>query len=732
MTGAGARKTWAGVATGIAVLLSLMLLRGYDPPLLQYLRNAGFDQLQRIWPREKQDVPVRIIDIDEPSLAKLGQWPWSRKQLARLVDELNTLGAAVIAFDIIFPEPDRLSPSRVADDPDLIAGLSPAARQEITASFPDNDEIFAEAIKGRPVVLAFSNAPGNVRKTPPRAAGFAQTGLDASKAPPLIQSVAANIDKLEAGAAGFGGINLDLAREQGIARRVPTLWTDGTSFYPSLALEALRIAQRAQTIIVNASETTENAIDSIRVGDFELPVAEDSYFTLHYRRNSPDTYVSAYRVISGTEREALAPLINGNIIFIGTSAAGLLDVRTTSLGETVPGVLIHAQVVEQILNGDYLVRPQWVGGAEFLAFFLLGLLLVVVIMFWSPLVATGTGVAALALLAFASAYAFKSLGILVDATFPVLGIILAFLATLAFRLLVTDSDRRMLRSAFGHFVSPDVLSEIERNAGSLTLGGEVKDITVLFVDIRGFTSLSETLPPANLVSLINTLLDRWSDSIIAQGGTIDKFIGDAIMAFWNAPLSKTNHQYFAAMAGLGIRKATTQLNADETIGGLLKERGQWPLRCGVGMCTGPACVGNMGSQTRFDYSAVGETVNIAARTETASKRANFDIVIAGELDPATQQLAVLSAGHVAMAGRSTEMQIWAVAGDEAVAQSPIFAELRLLHDGLLKDLAAMRDEGLSDTLSKCIVLSEQFEPRLKDFYTAIPGRKSDFAEIAVA
>ena len=732
MTGAGARKTWAGVVTGIAVLISLMLLRGYDPPLLQYLRNAGFDQLQRIWPREKQDLPVRIIDIDEPSLAKLGQWPWSRKELGRLVDELNTLGAAVIAFDIVFPEPDRLSPSRIAGDPDLISRLSPAAREEITASFPDNDEIFAEAIKGRPVVLAFSNAPGNVRKTPPRAAGFAQTGLDASKAPPLIESVAANIDKLEAGAAGFGGINLDLAREQGIARRVPMLWTDGTGFYPSLALEALRVAQGAQTIIVNASEATENAIDSIRVGDLELPVAEDSYFTLRYRRNSPDTYVSAYRVISGTEREALAPLINGNIVFIGTSAAGLLDVRTTSLGETVPGVLIHAQVVEQILNGEYLVRPQWVGGAELLAFFALGLLLVAIIMFRSPLVATVAGVVALALLTLSSAYAFKSLGILVDATFPVLGIILAFLATLAFRLLVTDSDRRMLRSAFGHFVSPDVLSEIERNADSLALGGEVKDITVLFVDIRGFTSLSETLPPENLVSLINTLLDRWSNSIIAQGGTIDKFIGDAIMAFWNAPLSKPDHQYFAAMAGLGIRRATAELNGEEDIGKLLKERGQWPLRCGVGMCTGPACVGNMGSQTRFDYSAVGETVNIAARTETASKRAHFDIVIAGELDAATQQLAVLPAGHVAMAGRSTEMQIWAVAGDEAVARSPVFAELRLLHEGLLKDLAAMRDERLSDTIGKCIVLSEQFEPRLRDFYAAIPGRKSDFAALTTA
>jgi adenylate cyclase len=303
---------------------------------------------------------------------------------------------------------------------------------------------------------------------------------------------------------------------------------------------------------------------------------------------------------------------------------------------------------------------------------------------------------------------------------------LTFLATLAFRLLVIDSDRRMLRNAFGHFVSPDVLQEIEQNADSLELGGEVKDITVLFVDIRGFTALSETLPPDNLVSLINTLLDRWSSAIIATGGTIDKFIGDSIMAFWNAPLTKADHQYYAALAGLGIRKATTDLNAEETFGNILKERSRWPLECGVGMCTGPACVGNMGSQTRFDYSAVGETVNVAARTETASKRAKYDIVIAGELDGATRRLAVLPAGRVAMAGRSTLMQIWAVVGDEALAQSAAFAELRAAHETLLEDLAQKRDDRFAENIEKCSITSGQVEPRLAAFYGAVADRRADF------
>lgn len=733
MTGAGARKTWAGVATGLLVLIGLLLLRGYDPAFLQYLRNAGFDQEQRIWPRErivaeKPEPPVRIIDIDEASLAKLGQWPWSRKLLAQLVDELGNLGAAAIAFDIVFPEPDRMSPSRVAGDPDLLAGLSPAAREEIRASFPDNDAIFAASIKGRPVVLAYANTSGAARKTPPRIAGFAQTGNDASKAPPMINTVAANIDTLEAVAAGFGAINLDLAREQGIARRVPMLWTDGTSFYPSLALEALRVAQGASTIVINASETTNDAIESIRVGEFDLPVAEDSLFTVRYRRNSlKDTYISAYDVISGTKRAELAPRIEGNIVFIGTSAAGLQDLRITSLGESVPGVLIHAQVVEQIWNGTYLIRPQWVGGAEIVTFALLGLLLVIIVMFRSPLLGAVAGGAAVASMAAASTYAFQSLGILVDATFPVFAITMTYLATTAFRLLVADSDRRMLRHAFGHFVSPAVLTEIERNVDSLELGGEVKDITVLFVDIRGFTSLSETLPPDNLVTLINTLLDRWSSAIIATGGTIDKFIGDSIMAFWNAPMPRADHQYYAALAGLGIRKATAVLNDEEGFGTILKERDRWPLKCGVGMCTGPACVGNMGSQTRFDYSAVGETVNVAARTETASKRMNFDVVIAGALDTATEKLAVLHGGYVTMAGRSSNMQVWAVVGDETVAQSAAFADLRVAHAALVDDITHQRDDRLAENIRKCSDMCEAIEPRLAGFYAAITGRKGDFA-----
>jgi adenylate cyclase len=721
-------KAWPGILLGLLVLAGLVLLRGYDPAVMTAMRNAGFDGLQRVWPRQvNTSLPVRIVDIDEASLAKLGQWPWPRTLLAQLVDELGRLGAAVVAFDIIFPEPDRLSPSRIVEDPALIAVLDPELREKLKTTLSDNDAVFAKSIGQMQVVLAFANAPGSARKEGTRKTGFAQTGLTTLKAPPPIRGIAANIPVLETAASGIGGINLDLGGEQGVARQIPMLWTDGKDFYPSLVLEALRVAQGAGAIIVNGSEQIENVIDSIRVGDFEMPVAENSLFAIHYRPESRETYVSAYRIISGEERAALAPSIEGHIVFVGTSSAGLLDSRVTSLGTVVPGVSIHAQALEQILTGSFLTRPDWAAGAEILALILLGLAVVLIAMLWTPLAGTLAGLVSIGLFAGASVYAFRSLGVLFDATFPAAALILTAAATLAFRLLITDKDRRMLRNAFGHFVSSSVLAEIERNPAALKLGGEVREVTVMFVDIRNFTPLSEKLAPETLVSVVNTLLDRWSDAIIAEGGTIDKYIGDAIMAFWNAPVARADHQYHAACAALGIRRALAKINEEEDILRVLKPAGMWPLRNGVGISTGPACVGNMGSKERFDYSVVGETVNVAARAESASKAVGFDIVVTGKLDEATRKLATLEAGSVAMKGKSTSTPLTVIVGDEALATSTPFAELKALHDDLAGALRMPGQSKIDDMASACRSRATLLEPLLDAFYERIAARGEDFS-----
>ena len=712
---------------GFAVIAAFLALRGYDPPILSALRGAGFDTLQRLWPRDgNSPQPVRIVDIDEASLRELGQWPWPRTQLATLVDELTELGAAAIAFDIVFPEPDRLSPRRLLESPGAAKALATAMPSLDTAILPDNDQIFAAAITGRPVVTAFASSAGSTGKQAPLKSGFAQTGADATNAPPRIGNITANIPAIDAAAAGIGSINIDLAHEQGVARQIPLLWSDGARLYPSLVVEALRVAQGADTLLVHAAADTENAIESLVVGDLALPLSESGMFYIYYRHDSPELYVSAARVISGKEREALRPLIEGHLVFVGTSAVGLLDVRTTALGETVPGVSIHAQVAEQVLSGAFLTRPEWAAGSELLIVLVTGTAITVLGSIVKPwLTMTSSGFLAAGILGL-TVLAFRSYGVLFDATFPLLSLAAVFLSSIAFRLLVTDKEGRKLRGAFGHYVAPSILAEIETNPKALKLGGEIRDVTVMFVDIENFTPLSEKLKPEDLVLVMNLLLDACSKAILAEQGTIDKYIGDGVMAFWNAPVTIANHQYHAARSALGIRHAVVSLNRQPELAALLKKNGAAPLAVRIGLASGPACVGNMGSTERFDYSALGETVNIASRAEGICKRIGHDITIAGTISERTATLACLYAGKVPMKGKTQVQPIHALMGDAHLASSDEFKHLSAAYVEIARTIEKARNGKVSASIKgRFNELADQ-HPDMRHYFESIPDRAEDF------
>jgi adenylate cyclase len=712
---------------GFAVITALLAIRGDDPPILSALRGAGFDTLQRLWPRDDTvPQPVRIIDIDEASLRELGQWPWPRTQIATLVDELIELGAATIAFDIVFPEPDRLSPRRLLESAGAAKVLSTAMPSFDTAILPDNDQIFAAAITGRPVVTAFASSAGSASEQAPLKAGFAQTGADATNAPLRLGKITANIPTIDVAAAGTGSINIDLAREQGVARQIPMLWTDGSRLYPSLVVEALRVAQGVDTLLVHAAADTENAIESLVVGDLALPLSESGMFHIYYRPDSPELYVSAARVISGKQREALRPLIEGHLVFVGTSAVGLLDVRTTALGETVPGVSIHAQAAEQVLSGTFLTRPEWAAGSEFLIVLVAGLAITVlgsIVKPWLTLASSGflaAGILGLTVLAF------RSQGVLFDATFPLLSLAAVFLSSIAFRLLVTDREGRKLRGAFGHYVAPSILAEIETNPKALKLGGEIRDVTVMFVDIENFTPLSEKLKPEELVHVINLLLDACSKAILAEQGTIDKYIGDAVMAFWNAPVTVADHQYRAARAAIGIRHAVASLNKQPELAALLKANGAAALAVRIGLASGPACVGNMGSSERFDYSVLGETVNIASRAEGICKRIDHDITIAGTISERTATLASLFAGKVPMKGKSQAQPIHALMGDAQLASTDAFKHLNAVYIEIAKDIAKARGGKVTATIKSQLGELANQHPAMRHYLETIPDRTEDF------
>jgi adenylate cyclase len=316
--------------------------------------------------------------------------------------------------------------------------------------------------------------------------------------------------------------------------------------------------------------------------------------------------------------------------------------------------------------------------------------------------------------------------VLFDATFPLLSLATVFLSSIAFRLLVTDKEGRKLRGAFGHYVAPSILAEIETNPKALKLGGEIRDVTVMFVDIENFTPLSEKLKPEKLVHVINLLLDSCSKAILAEQGTIDKYIGDGVMAFWNAPVTITDHQYRAARAALGIRHAVTSLNKRPELAALLKKNGAAPLAIRIGLASGPACVGNMGSAERFDYSVLGETVNTASRAEGICKRIDHDITIAGTISERTATLASLFAGKVPMKGKTHVQPIHALVGDAQLASSDAFKHLGAVYVGIAQGIANARGGKVSAKIRSQLSELANQHPAMSNYLQSIPDRTEDF------
>ena len=647
----------AGLGAAILTIAVLLLVGITDSTPVASLRASGFDALQRHWPRVSPPQPVVIVDIDEASLKSVGQWPWPRDTLAALVDRLRAAGASAIAFDILFPEPDRLSPAALVKTPAMAAVIHSAENADV----PDFDHLFAQAIAKAPVVLAAATVSNQAAADlVPAKAGFASTGLSAIDAPLRFEAVTSNLPALNAAASGVGLINIDLAASSGVTRSLPLIWSDGKVYRPSLALEALRVALNEKSIIVNGSNTLTNAVESVRVGGLEIPTAENGAIELYFRPDLRNLYISAHDVLAETNDDALKSELSGKIVLIGTSATGLLDMRVSPLGETIPGVSVHAQAIEQVLSGQFLTRPQWVKSAELvfvliagLGFWLLGL--------WArPLLLLASLALVVGLILAVTTQAFRNGGLMVDATFPVLSSILMFGETLAFKLFVSDRRGREMRQAFSRFVAPSVLSEIEKDPAALRLGGQQREVTVMFADIKNFTPLTEKLAPEDLVRVVNRVLTICTHAILAEKGTLDKYIGDAVMAFWNAPIALPAHQLHAAQAALKIQAALAAFNADDPCADVLRQSGLWPLGMRIGLASGPATVGNLGSEERFDYSVLGETVNAAARAEAACKVVGADIVIAGTIAKETESLNLRDVGRLQLKGVSDLVQCHAL------------------------------------------------------------------------
>lgn len=711
------RAQQVGVIIGLAIVAALTMLRASDPPLLKLARNVTFDEYQRVAPRTFVKLPVMVIDIDEASLREFGQWPWPRDRVAALVERLSELGASAVAFDILFAEPDRLSPRNVVRD---VAGIDPS----LLDRFPDNDEIFARSIAGKPIVLGFGlSNEGTYR--PPVKAGFAFTGESLINAPPRIKAATPLRPQLEANAAGIGHISLNPGDSTAVVRAVPLFLTDGEQLYPSLALEALRVAQGATTYVLAGATNVPDTMTLVKNGEFVVPVTATGEIWLYVTPDTAERYVSARQVLAaeGVSPDAAAA-IAGSIVFVGTSAAGLQDIRTTALGQNVPGVSLQAQIVEQILSGRFLSRPDWANGLEILSIAVAGSLLVILTTFLSPAIALACGGLITALALVASWLAFYYGGLLFDPLAPIVAGSITHFAATAFRFLVIDRERREVRRAFGHYLSPSLLYRIEHTRNALRLGGDERELTVMFVDVRSFTEISERLSPIAVVAFLNTLLDALSRHVIANEGTLDKFIGDSIMAFWNAPVDVADHTGKAVRAALAMRETLARLNGEDAFG-FGKEQA---VGIGIGIHTGLACVGNMGAETRFNYSAVGDAVNIAARIESSCKDVSFDILVSESTAKSLQNCALLEAGALALKGKSTRTRVFAVVGDGRLAASSEFAELQTIHGQLVEALHS-RSAASRKLVSAAKLRAAGLGAGLPDFYRRITRRSEHFLEM---
>jgi adenylate cyclase len=710
----GVRRT-----VGLVMLAYLLALRIWDPAPLEDLRLRSFDFFQVLKPRIPTVKPVVIVDIDEDSLRSLGQWPWPRTLVADLVERLNGLGAVAVAFDVIFAEADRMSPNLAVDsfrniDQDTKAKLR---------NLPSNDNFLADVLKKSRVILGQSGIL--LTTTPDPSApqtGIATRGPDPSAFLVTFPGLLRNVPVLEQAAAGRGLLTIRNERD-GIVRRVPVVVKAGGIVAPALTLEMLRVVTNSGAILVN---TDAAGVRSVAIPGLEIPTDRSGQLWIHFGPHDPMRYVSAKDVIEGR----IPPdKVAGKLVLVGTSAVGLLDIKTTPLDPAMPGVEIHAQILETVLSRAVLSHPNWAVAAELVIVLVTGVTL--------SLLAPALGAGALLVLTVVTAltvtglswYLFTARGMLLDLSFPLIAIFLIYVTLEFIGYMREQKDRRRIRSAFGQYLSPALVEQLAQSPERLVLGGEARTMTIMFSDVRGFTTISETYKndPQGLTQLMNRFLTPLTNAIIARKGTIDKYMGDAIMAFWNAPIDDAEHEINACRAAIDMLRRVDDLNAEREAEA--RENGQpfIPIRIGVGINTGRCVVGNMGSDLRFDYSVLGDSVNLASRLEGRSKAYGAPIIIgAATAGKAAGQFATLELDLITVKGKTEPERVFAILGGEDVAAGADFRKLSELTATMLSCYRKRDWSGALEALHLCRHTQNNFG--LDEIYNLYLARIQSFQE----
>lgn len=603
------RKILIYIWGALFVCISMIAFYIFIPNSFKSFDNQIVDYMFTLRGEIKGSPNIAIIDIDEKSIAALGQWPWSRDIVASLVDKTTALGAGIIGFDIVFAELDRTSPSTIF-----------AKHNLVTKEKPQNyDAILANSIANAPVILGYQfemvSKPFLKKEAPAVPAVFIEKNKQDGYVLEAFGTILNN-EILQPAGYSSGFFN-NIPDESGITRSVPMIIKYDNQIYPSLALEMIRAANDIKKVVVNYNEL---GVENIQLGDFFIPTDRYGRLMINFRgKEKSYEYISALDIIEGKVKKEQ---IEGKIFLVGTSAAGLFDLRATPFESIFPGVEIHANAIDNILTGDYLTSPAWVDGANITNIILITFLATFAVYFSTIYLIPLFFTFMFGLIVFANYYLLFQYHISINTFFPIITLVLSFVVALLINYFFETKQKELIKQKFSSKVSKAVMEDILKNPDNEILSAQDKEVTIFFSDVRGFTTISEAMPsPRALIDYLNTYLTPITDIIINNEGTIDKYIGDAVMAYWNAPADVANHQDKAIKASL------EQFVFLQTLNTKLTAQNLPIIEIGIGLNTGSVTVGEMGSASRSDYTVIGDAINLGSRLESLCKTYGAKIII---------------------------------------------------------------------------------------------------------
>ncbi|MCM0083523.1 adenylate/guanylate cyclase domain-containing protein [Geomonas sp. Red32] len=590
------KKALIFVAIALAAALATLSLYRAKFPFVEQVDLRLKDARFRVRGAVKPPPDIAVVAIDNKSVKEIGRWPWSREITARLLSRLQEAGAKVVALDMVFSEPqgvpqDRALAQAVASSPSLVLGY------------------FFRNEKQQP-------DPRAVEQTASSKIKFLKLDPGVTSVPLTeFTDIEPNIAEIGAGARSFGFFN-QVPDDDGLFRKAPLLLLYDGDIYPSLGLTALSRYLEKEPIV----EVGSFGVRSVSLGDLPLPVNEQGRLSLnYYGPGGTFPTFSASDVING---KVSGHELKDKLIFVGATETGIYDMRATPYDPALPGVEIHCTVAGNTIEKRFLIRDGRTIGLEMGCMFLLPLILALLL---NTTPRTLVGLLYFSLCSgfyFVLNYVlFRRFSLDLSVIFPVAPVVLTYIGAEAYRNLVIEKKGRYLKKAFGSYVSPELVEEIVRDPGRLKLGGEKREVSILFSDIRGFTTLSESLTPEALVRLLNQYLSPMTQIVMEERGTLDKFIGDAVMAIYNAPLDVEGH------AGHACRSALKMVDRLKVLNEEFAKQGLPRIEIGIGINTGDAVVGNMGADIRFDYTAIGDNVNLASRLEGLNKLYGTHILV---------------------------------------------------------------------------------------------------------